>query len=222
MQDLVGRASTVDVPSAAARGPASIWRARLASPWGVGIWAVLVAAGMGLLIGHSKTSGAASAIARWPNGTRLTLDGRRPTLVMFAHPKCPCTRASLAELSRIMGECPGAIAGRVVFVRPPGADPQWERTDLWTAATAIPGMSVTVDGGGAEAARFGAVTSGQVLLFGTDGMRLFAGGITGSRGHEGANDGHDAVCAIVHQSAAAAGSTPVFGCPLCNAQESKP
>lgn len=41
--------------------------------------------------------------------------------------------------------------------------------------------------------RFGAYTSGQVMLYDTDRRLAFNGGITGSRGHEGNNKGRQAI-----------------------------
>src|SRR5712671_5581051 len=68
-------------------------------------WAFLVACGFVGLARYKSTPGEmAEAPARWPQGTRLQRVAGRPTLVMFAHPKCACTRASLAELNRLAAE----------------------------------------------------------------------------------------------------------------------
>src|SRR5262245_7166738 len=39
--------------------------------------------------------------AWWPRDSRITLAQDRPTVLFFMHSKCPCTRASLAELERL-------------------------------------------------------------------------------------------------------------------------
>src|SRR5262245_8637669 len=39
--------------------------------------------------------------AAWPANTGLTVVRDRPTVLFFMHPKCPCTRASVAELERL-------------------------------------------------------------------------------------------------------------------------
>jgi hypothetical protein len=70
------------------------------------------------------------------------------------------------------------------------------------------------DVGGREAARYGIVTSGHVLLFDPSGARLFSGGITGSRAHEGDNDGAEAVVRLVMGSGPAVPAHPVFGCAV--------
>jgi hypothetical protein len=108
---------------------------------------------------------------------------------------------------------------------PEGVPGGWERTDLWKTAAAIPSVRVVRDAGGAEAVRFGALTSGECVLFAADGRRLFHGGITAARGHEGDNAGQDRLMDLLRAGTAAvempsvsgAASTPVYGCPLRDA-----
>jgi hypothetical protein len=139
-------------------------------------------------------------------------------LVLFAHPHCPCSRATIGELAKLMTDCRGKLTATVLMLRPAGVQDGWERTDLWDSAAAIPGVSVVSDAGGTESRRFGAVTSGQVLLFAPDGRLLFSGGITESRGHRGDNAGRSAVAALVLGTGRAAQPVfaPVYGCPLFN------
>ena len=71
-----------------------------------------------------------------------------------------------------------------------------------------------IDNDGIEARRFGSSTSGQVMLYNTQGKLLFSGGITASRGHSGDNDGRTAIVALLTQGQALTDETPVFGCQL--------
>jgi hypothetical protein len=180
----------------------------------VGAWLVAVAAGawgVGAYAGRPGASG--NAPSRWP-ASRLVEPSRRGlTLVLFVHPRCPCTRATIAELARLMARCQGSLAAMVLFFRPADSSP-WERTSLWEQAAAIPGVSVAWDDGGEEAARFGARTSGQAFVYDVAGALRFSGGITAARGHEGDNPGRDAVVALAIGDAPARATTPVFGCPL--------
>jgi hypothetical protein len=162
----------------------------------------------------NRPGAAAHAPARWPAAARMTLDGTRPTLVMLAHPKCDCTRASLAELAELMARAPHRARAYVVFMKPTGVEDSWERTDLWNAAARIPDVSVLVDDDGREAARFGAETSGQALLYDATGRLIFAGGTTVARGHDGDNAGFAAILALVTDGRAVQATSPVFGCPL--------
>ncbi len=120
---------------------------------------------------------------------RVELSRQGDTLVMFAHPQCPCTRASLAELERIISKSQGTVTPWIVFYKPSHTDDGWERTDLWRTAAAIPGAHVISDPDGAEARHFHVATSGQTLLYDAEGRLLFSGGITAARGHEGDNLG---------------------------------
>ncbi|MDG3008248.1 hypothetical protein [Paludisphaera mucosa] len=178
-------------------------------------WVVAVCAGFILLASYTSTPGAVGDPAgRWPASSRVVPEPGRANLVMAVHPLCPCTRASIAELSRIAARCGDAVSVHVLFLRPDGVDQAWEESDLWTAAAAIPGTRVHVDRGGLDAARFGAATSGHVVLYDANGTLLYSGGITGSRGHEGDNRGREAVISFLTTGRAHQDCGPVFGCPL--------
>ena len=83
-------------------------------------WLAMIAAGQAVIF-HYKWEAAATREAEdaWPRESGLVRDSQQPTLVMFVHPHCPCTRASLAELTAILTRCNGKVACRLVFVRPP-------------------------------------------------------------------------------------------------------
>ena len=88
------------------------------------------------------------------------------------------------------------------------------RSVLWSRGGEHPGRHRQGRRGGTIAASFGAFTSGQVLLYDARrGALRFAGGITGARGHEGANAGRDALQSVLDEGAAKA-RAPVFGCSL--------
>ncbi|MBI1795433.1 MAG: hypothetical protein HYR74_00105 [Candidatus Eisenbacteria bacterium] len=170
---------------------------------------------MKLLLDYQTRAGApAHPPSSWPQSTRIAMTVGEARLVVFAHPHCPCTRATLGELARVMARTEGRLHAAVQFVVPPGEDPQWARTDLWRSAAAIPGVQVGIDQGGAEARRFGSLTSGQVLLYDAAGRLCFAGGITAGRGHAGDNAGEDAIVAIASNGVGRLSSTPVYGCAL--------
>ncbi len=179
------------------------------------VWGLAVGAGFLLLLGYKNTPGAVGPeLTDWPASAEVRPDPACPNLVLFAHPHCPCTRASLEELDRILTRGLRPVRARVLFVRPGDFRPGWEQTALWRRAESIPGVEALADPDGAEARHFGARTSGHVLLFGADGRLLFSGGITGSRGHEGDNPGASAVRALLAGDSAARTTAPVFGCAL--------
>jgi hypothetical protein len=159
----------------------------------------------------------ARAPDEWPAASAITRDPSRPTVVMLAHPRCPCTRASLSELARLMTEVGDRAAVHVLFARPDGVASDWALTDTWAEAQRIPNVRVHLDPGGRQALLFGAQTSGQVIAFGPDGKRLFSGGITPGRDHEGDNMGHDRLRAVILGGALQGSDAPVYGCALHDA-----
>jgi len=179
------------------------------------VWFSAIVTTMAFMVRYANTPGpSVAAQIHWPAGSLIKLDAKRPTLIMFAHPHCPCTRASIGELERLMADCQGRLSAQVWFLKPAGTPEDWTDTDLWRTASAIPGVTVQRDEGGAEARRFQAETSGQTMLYGPDGRLLFQGGITISRGHAGDNSGLSEVEALLEHKSSLAAQTPVFGCPL--------
>ncbi|HEY1661433.1 MAG TPA: hypothetical protein VGI03_03355 [Verrucomicrobiae bacterium] len=181
------------------------------------LWLMAIGTGITVTLSFENSSGSSGAApGNWPAGTNLTLDSTRDTLIMFAHPRCPCTRASLDELNRLLARCGGHVAAHVLFFKPSGFPVDWTRTDLWRSAAAIPGVTVQDDVDDAFARKFGAETSGYVLLFNPRGQLLFRGGITGSRGHAGDNVGESAIISLGAGQSPGVEQTPVYGCSLLN------
>ena len=125
-------------------------------------WIASVAFGMRVLFHYENTPGRVGALSQaWP-AAQIERATDRPTLVMLAHPHCPCTAASVGELAQIMARLEGRVAAYVLFVKPKGAGRDWEDTDLRRSAEAIPGVKVVFDlrwrGGEAALARRHPVT----------------------------------------------------------------
>jgi hypothetical protein len=157
---------------------------------------------------------AGEAPATWPADASVSLTPGSWTLILFAHPRCPCTRSSLHELERIVSRSDAPLSAHVLFCIPEGAPPGWERSALWSLARGIPRLQVRPDAGGLAARRFGARTSGDVLLYDPSRELRFHGGITLLRGHQGASPGTADVLALLRGRRAGRCSRPVFGCGL--------
>lgn len=209
--------------------PSSLALKRLAGqalfPLLVVTWVAAVAFGMKVLLDYQVRPGtAAQAPAAWPAASALPHTAGTPTLVLMAHPRCPCTRATLGELERVVADTHGVLDVDVLFVIPRGFAAAWAHADLWRRAAAIPGVRLIEDPEGREARRFGAFTSGQALLYDAAGQLTFAGGITPGRGHEGDNAGRDAIVASVERRGTPVAprsntqpyETPVYGCALAS------
>lgn len=177
------------------------------------VWLGLVGTGMAWLTRYKGAPGVqADAPRRWPVDSAIERATDRPTLVMLAHPRCPCTRASIGELAELMTRVGDCLSAKVLFVAPEGVDWLWTDTDLWRSAAAIPGVEVVRDTRGVEAHRFGAETSGQALVYDASGMLVYRGGMTPARGHAGSPVGRDRLAALVLADSPT--SLPVFGCSL--------
>ena len=182
---------------------------------GVAAWILSAAAGTAVVWNHSLAPGAdAVPPDRWPRESSVVRSPRLPTLLLFVHPRCPCTRATLGEFAVLMAQSGGRVSTRVLCLLPDGAPADWADTDLLRTARAMPGVDVLLDRGGVEARRFGAATSGQALLYDAEGRLVFSGGITASRGHSGDNAGRAAVLAFLRGEAPDRRHTLVFGCRL--------
>jgi hypothetical protein len=201
----------------------------------VAVWLLLTIAGLGKLLSYSNRPGQIGQVPSvWPLSNVIQRSVSRPTMVLFAHPKCPCTAATLDELAWIMTRCGEQLDCQVLFVRPSEEGESWVRTANWSKASQIPSVNVLIDHEGRGANLFGARTSGHAMLYDADGRLQFEGGITPSRGHRGDNGGRNRVIKLVlgdslagpsaadrpRQAVGVASanftieSTRVFGCPL--------
>jgi hypothetical protein len=180
------------------------------------VWGSAVAMGMFGLTQYQMTPGPLppKAPSNWPADADIARKPGRFTLVMLLHPQCPCSRASLHELSQLMTRTVGRVDAHILFVKPHGADSAWCDGDLWKQAQSIPDASASVDNDGKDAGIFNANTSGQVIVYDSAGAICFSGGITDGRGHEGDNNGLSAILQLVHDGQTSVKATPVYGCSL--------
>ena len=179
------------------------------------VWAPAVGFGIQVLLRYSNTpSRLAAPPLDWPHDAGVRPEPGRATLLVFAHPQCPCSRATIGELALIMAQLHEKPEAYVFFYSPRSEGNGWARTGLWRDASAIRGVKPIEDLDGREALRFGASTSGQTLLYDGSGRLLFNGGITAARGHAGANDGSDAVVSLLEAGTALRHTMPVFGCSM--------
>jgi hypothetical protein len=101
-----------------------------------------------------------------------------------------------------------------VVIRPTDVADAWDDTELQRRAAAIPGVTVSYDDAGTEAARFRAAASGFAVLYDRDGRLRFSGGLTSSRGHEGDSFGRRRILAVLAGETPDRDDAPVFGCAL--------
>jgi hypothetical protein len=187
-----------------------------------GLWLSAVLGGMFALFAYKETAGvAATAPAQWPAASALPRQPGKPTLVVFAHPRCPCTRATFTELKKLWTRVAPKASLVIAFVTPGDAAAEWDSSDLWETARSLEGATLLKDLDGVEAKRFGSQTSGQLLLYAAAGTLDFAGGITVARGHEGDSPGADRIEKVLETGSAPLDTAPVFGCALHDPPEEK-
>ena len=153
----------------------------------------------------------------------LTALTGQPTLYLFMHPRCPCTRATINQLQRVLGgsglekaELPEVV---VVATIPDGVDEHdnaWRKSDTLRLASELPNATIQYDVDGERAQSFGARASGSIALYAADGQLLFAGGVTVSRGHDGDSLGAEQLLQqIKNPSGEVPATAPALGCRLC-------
>ncbi|HEY4260324.1 MAG TPA: hypothetical protein VGM98_09190 [Schlesneria sp.] len=180
-------------------------------------WFAAVAGGLHYFNNYETTPGSTSTSSdRWPTSGAVTFAPGQVNLVVFAHPRCPCTRASLNELKSLLRDCPAPVSAKILFWVPPQASSDWTSSDLWEQARAIANVQLVADEGGRHAHGFGATTSGHLMIFAPDGTRLYSGGLTTGRGRLGNHSGLAAIRTLIVQQQPLPAETAVYGCPLFN------
>lgn len=178
------------------------------------VWLLAIACGFYTLMEYEYRVGEPSQVPRlWPNSSTLSRPLRQPRMVVFAHPRCPCTRATLIELQRLMARPEFDLDVVVVMWQPPNTL-EWDDAELIRLAESLE-LPFILDPGGAETARFGISTSGHALVYGTEGRLRYSGGLTASRGHEGWSAGQDHILELARRpTVASSSSSAVFGCGM--------
>jgi hypothetical protein len=175
------------------------------------LWILLLAVGFGGLL---RYEGASSPFKPAPASDGAPHTNSEASLIIALHPKCPCSRASVAELFKIYSHATNKFKITVLAYKPAAEADSWIETDSIRDLRRVH-ANIVVDRDGAEAAHNGMTTSGQVILYDATGNLVFNGGITSSRGHQGDNFGEQAALDQINGvSQRLFVSKPVFGCSL--------
>jgi len=135
-------------------------------------------------------------------------------MVLFAHPYCPCTKATLNELEESLARLPSDASVSVVFVTCRLSAPEVTDSDNVVLARGLSGITVRFDEDGHEAQSLGATVSGELFAFDASGCLVYHGGLTPARGHQGDAVGQAQLELIAHGKLAKCCAAPIFGCPL--------
>ncbi len=170
------------------------------------LWLLAIGFSLAAMAEYQGAPGLAANAQDWPSDSELTRPDL-PTMLLFLHPECGCSRATLAELQRLLPRVQHEFRTLIVF--------SGVGETLRPLAGEMRDARLHDDPEAIEARRFGATTSGHLFVYGPRGRLLFHGGITAARGHEGPNAGVEhVVAALAGDAARGLTSTQVFGCPL--------
>lgn len=174
----------------------------------VAAWAALVAVGFAAWYRYEHTPGDPGPPPQSPAPA-----GAAREVVAYVHPRCPCSRATVAELAALALAHRGSAGVTVVLVLPPGGGAGWEHGPVLAAAERL-GLGTRCDAGGREAVKDGATTSGHVVARDAQGRVVFTGGVTPARGRTGDCLGRRAVVAVLGGDEPPVRAAPVFGYTL--------
>lgn len=182
----------------------------------VTLWAAGSAVAVGVLTDYSADPCApATPPPVWPVDAGLAR-ATEANLLFFVHPACPCTRAAAEELARVVMTVGPRVRCQAIVISDV-AHPEWEHASAVDFIRQIPSVTVVPDPDRAITRTFGVRTSGQALLYRSDGGLLFSGGITPGRGHAGPNLGEANLLQAIEAETATVTSGPVFGCAMLDA-----
>lgn len=181
----------------------------------VAVWFGLAVTGSLVLTSYaSRPALRSSTVVVWPSETKLNRSPGRKNLLMFLHPKCGCSIATVRQLAIVLSKAEANVSVTGVFYCPADESVEWTKTDVWRRCSHLPDVTCVVDRGGIEAARFGASASGHLLLFDDSLQRRFDGGITKSRGHDGHCFSAESLSQLLVGLNPDNTSFPVYGCPI--------
>lgn len=154
----------------------------------------------------------------WADGTDLQPCMGQITVLAFLHPHCVCTAATVKQLVWALRQEPQPRLIAVLFVPPEPDDAEGWKDAAYerTLRAKVPGVRIVFDPSGKEAERFGAMTSGTLLVYDRQCQEIFRGGITGRRGGEEDNPSlRQFIRALAEdQRNGTTIQTSVFGCSL--------
>lgn len=178
------------------------------------MWFGLIAGGYAWSIRYGFAPGRESGA---PPALPLSLDLPSPLsraqLLLALHPRCPCSKATLTELGKIISRTTDSRDVTVLMYKPAAQPDSWLEGSLLNECRRMH-CRIRPDPDGRLAASLGAFTSGHVVLYDVNGRLRYQGGITASRGHEGDNLGELAVIEVLRGRPGGPKSLPVFGCAI--------
>ena len=181
------------------------------------VWILMLLGGISLLTWYSNKAGATGNPPESLSATVPVTDRTKPyQLLMFVHPRCSCTHASIRELKRLLTHCSESVSCTFFSFLPSGETEEWAQSGILKSINDLPDVKVLDDINGEWATAFGVRTSGHILLYDSEQKLRFSGGITISRGHEGTSRANSILAGLITDRVQSSHSYPTFGCPILN------
>lgn len=160
--------------------------------------------------------------AQWPVSTQLRLDRDHGTLVVFLHPFCPCSRATLERLEQVLSDS-SKKPTCCFMIAPVASSVEIDaRSANLRLAKAMSPSRTFIDGNKSEARLFDPTTSGHVFYYDAGGSLRFSGGVLVERGSNQPNTFAEALYRAINNPTYPVVHTPVFGCSLVGASIERP
>lgn len=179
-----------------------------------GVWLVLILAGTQVLTSYSNYRVDRPQSATYDHlSLARYVKKARYSLILFLHPRCSCSRATLHELSKVLRKSTNSPRVTIVMYCPNGKPDAWIEGPNDRLARKLDPHEFVIDAGQLFQQN-GIVDSGHVLCFDRSGTIRFSGGVTGSRSHEGSNQASAALRRILNGEGESCIEFPVFGCSI--------
>lgn len=176
------------------------------------LWCLGVFAGFTWLTTYAATAGKPATPPKQIQLTPFSQVSSNEQLLVFLHPHCSCSQATLHELDRVLASVAHKPDVHIFFADVREHD-SIKTSALWQQAQLIDDAKISIDENDL-AQQLSVHTSGGMLLYNMDGKLLFNGGITASRGHEGDNAGKAQLVNALKTSLDTSSQAAVFGCAL--------
>lgn len=139
-------------------------------------------------------------------------------VVLFYHPRCPCTLATARNLKRVATEFSHQTQIKAFSFCPEDSPESWIETNTTRLLRSIPDVEIALDREGQVCREFGVTTSGHILVYNRSGQCVFGGGITPYRGHEGECQATSEFLSSVNLANTKLAIWPVYGCQIVTNQ----
>ncbi len=179
------------------------------------VWLNLILASIYYMSNYMfKESVESQAPSVFPANNWVKLNTRKNNLVLFLHPHCPCSFATVNELKRVLARTDVDLS--VVFI---DLDKSYDlsRQELFKQVSQIKAAKIIIDKNNVMTKAFKVYTSGTILAYNKDGGLIFQGGITAGRGEEGDNLAKNKL--VQSLKCQKMSQAQVFGCSLLDSKD---